>query len=93
MTNKIYIGNLPYRATEDDLRQIFSQAGTVVSVRIVSDANTGRSKGFGFIEMETDDMAKKAIDQFNGTDFQGRSLRVAEARPPSREQSPRRNRY
>jgi len=92
MTNKLYVGNLPYRASEDELKQIFAQAGTVVSVRIVTDANTGRSKGFGFIEMESEEQARKAIEQLNGSDFQGRSLRVAEARPPSRESGPRRSR-
>ena len=81
MENKLYVGNLPYKLSEDELRQAFTQAGTVLSVRIISDANTGRSKGFGFVEMESQEMAQKAIEILNGADFQGRALRVASARP------------
>jgi RNA recognition motif-containing protein len=81
MDNKLYVGNLSYRLTEDELRQSFSQAGTVVSVRIITDANTGRSKGFGFVEMEDQAMAEKAIETLNGADLQGRALKVAKAQP------------
>jgi len=94
MENKLYVGNLPYRLSEDELRQVFSQAGTVVSVRIITDANTGRSKGFGFVEMENQQQAEKAIQTLNGFDFQGRAIRVASARPVKpRERSDRSPRY
>ena len=80
MTKKIYVGNLPFRTTEEDLANLFSQVGPVESVSIITDRDTGRSKGFGFVSMGSDD-ADKAIAQFNGTDFNGRALTVNEARP------------
>ena len=80
MTKKVYVGNLPFNTTEDDLVSLFSQVGTVESVSIITDRDTGRSKGFGFVSMGADD-AEKAIAQFNGTEFGGRSLTVNEARP------------
>ncbi|HET9216289.1 MAG TPA: RNA-binding protein [Terriglobia bacterium] len=80
MTKKIYVGNLPFRTTEEDLANLFSQIGPVESVSIITDRDTGRSKGFGFVSMGSDD-ADKAIAQFNGTDFNGRALTVNEARP------------
>jgi len=92
MTSKIYVGNLPYRVSEDELKQFFAAAGNVVSVRVITDAGSGRGKGFGFVEMETEAQARKAIEQLNGADFQGRALRVAEARPPSRGSGPGRDR-
>jgi len=80
MTKKVYVGNLPFQTTEDDLNSLFSQAGAVESVSIITDRDTGRSKGFGFVSMDAD-AADKAIAQFNGTDFNGRALTVNEARP------------
>ena len=81
MAKKLYVGGLPYSATEDSLKEAFAQAGTVASVAIISDRMTGRSKGFGFVEMASDEEAQKAIDMFNGKDFEGRNLTVNEARP------------
>jgi RNA recognition motif-containing protein len=80
MTKKVYVGNLPFKTTEEDLANLFSQVGSVESVSIITDRDTGRSKGFGFVSMGSDD-ADKAIAQFNGTDFNGRALTVNEARP------------
>ena len=87
MESKLYVGNLSYTATEDELRQLFSQAGSVKSVSVIKDRDTGRSKGFAFVEMASDDDAQKAISQFNGQSFQDRSLKVNVARP--REDRPR----
>ena len=81
MGNKLYVGNLPFSATDDSLREIFGQAGQVESARIITDRDTGRSKGFGFVEMSTDQEASEAIRKFNGTEMDGRSLTVNEARP------------
>jgi RNA recognition motif-containing protein len=81
MGNKIYVGNLPFSATDDSLREMFGQAGQVESARIITDRDTGRSKGFGFVEMSTDQEASEAIRKFNGTEMDGRSLTVNEARP------------
>ena len=80
MTKKLYVGNLPFQTTEEDLSDIFSQAGNVESVRIITDRDTGRSRGFGFVEMGDED-ADKAIEQLNGTEMGGRPLTVNEARP------------
>ncbi len=77
---KIYVGNLPYSATESELRDVFGEHGTVESVSLVSDRETGRPRGFGFVEMD-DDGATAAISALDGTDMGGRSLRVNEARP------------
>ncbi len=82
MAKKLYVGNLLYEVTEDDLSALFGQVGPVVSAAIIRYADSGRSKGFGFVEMEVDDDAQKAIDQMNGTDYKGRKLVVSEARPP-----------
>jgi|SRR6185369_2208015 RNA recognition motif-containing protein len=81
MGNKLYVGNLPFSATDDTLRDLFSQAGQVESARIITDRDTGRSKGFGFVEMSSDQEASEAIKRFNGQDMEGRSLTVNEARP------------
>ena len=81
MAKKLYIGGLPYSTTEDQLREAFSQAGAVSSAAIIMDRMSGRSKGFGFVEMTNDDDAQKAIDMWNGKDFGGRTLTVNEARP------------
>ncbi len=87
MESKLYVGNLSYSTTEDDLRTLFAQAGQVKSVSVIKDRDTGRSKGFAFVEMTNDDEAQKAISQFNGAAFQERSLKVNVARP--REDRPR----
>jgi RNA recognition motif-containing protein len=81
MGNKLYVGNLPFSATDDSLRQMFSQSGQVESARVITDRDTGRSKGFGFVEMTTEKEAADAITKFNGVDFEGRSITVNEARP------------
>lgn len=80
MTKKLYVGNLPFQTTEEDLSDLFSQAGNVESVRIITDRDTGRSRGFGFVEMGDED-ADKAVEQLNGTEMGGRPLTVNEARP------------
>jgi len=76
---KLYVGNLSYETTESDLKELFAQTGSVETVRIITDRDTGRSKGFGFVEMQ--EGADKAIAAMNGKDFNGRSLTVNEARP------------
>src|SRR5215472_9432267 len=81
MGNKLYVGNLPFSATDDSLREMFGQAGQVESARIITDRDTGRSKGFGFVEMSTEQEASDAINKFNGTELDGRALTVNEARP------------
>jgi RNA recognition motif-containing protein len=81
MGKKLYVGNLSFSATDDSLMELFQQAGQVESARIITDRDTGRSKGFGFVEMSTDEEAQQAINKFNGVDFEGRSLTVNEARP------------
>ena len=81
MGNKLYVGSLPYSVSEEQLSELFAQHGSVTSAKIISDKYSGQSKGFGFVEMSTDDEAKKAIDALNGTDFKGRTLKVNEARP------------
>ena len=81
MAKKLYVGGIPYSSTEQDLRDAFGQAGEVVSAAIIIDRMTGRSKGFGFVEMADDNGAQGAIDLWNGKDFQGRKLTVNEARP------------
>jgi len=84
---RIFVGNLSYRTTEDQLADLFSQAGEVVSSTIVTDRDTGRSRGFAFIEMDRD-AAAKAIEQFNGYEIDGRKINVNEARPrPERSNS------
>jgi len=81
MAAKLYVGGLPYSVTDDSLKQSFSQAGTVVSATVIMDKFTNRSKGFGFVEMGSDEEAKAAIAMFDGKDFEGRILKVNEARP------------
>ena len=78
----IYVGNLNYNLSEDELEKVFSSYGEVASVKIIRDKYTDQSKGFGFIEMATDADAQKAIDELNGTEVKGRELRVNQARPP-----------
>jgi cold-inducible RNA-binding protein len=81
MGNKIYVGNLPFTATSENLNELFSKFGQVDSAKIVMDRDTGRSKGFGFVEMSSGDEASTAIEKLNGSDMGGRSLVVNEARP------------
>jgi cold-inducible RNA-binding protein len=81
MGKKLYVGNLPYSATDQILVDTFAQCGTVESAKIIMDRDTGRSKGFGFVEMSSDAEAADAISKFNGADYDGRSLTVNEARP------------
>jgi len=81
MNKKLYVGGLPYPVTEDKLQEIFSAHGTVESARVITDRFTGRSRGFGFVEMSSEEEAQTAIDSLNGSDLDGRSLTVNEARP------------
>ena len=81
MSNKLYVGNLSFRVTSEDLQEHFATAGTVESANVVMDRETGRSRGFGFVEMASEDDANNAIAQFNGTEYDGRNLVVNEARP------------
>lgn len=81
MGKRLYVGNLSYRATEEGLRELFGQAGQVSSVKIITDAATGRSKGFGFVEMASDEEGEKAISELNGKHYMERTLNVSEARP------------
>ncbi len=77
----IYIGNISYQTTEDEVSTLFGEHGAVDSVHLISDRETGRSKGFGFVEMPNDEEAKKAIEAVDGSEFGGRQLKVNEARP------------
>ena len=81
MSTRLYVGNLSFRTTSDELRELFSQAGEVENASVVEDRDTGRSRGFGFVEMATAEGAAAAIEQFNGKEFGGRTLTVNEARP------------
>lgn len=81
ITMNIYVGNLDYKVSESDLESLFSEFGTVSSVRIISDKYSGRSKGFGFVEMENNDEAKKAVSGLNGSSLKSRDLTVNEAKP------------
>jgi RNA recognition motif-containing protein len=81
MSKKLYVGNLAFQTTSQDLQQLFAQAGTVESASVIEDRDTGQSKGFAFVEMSTDQEAAAAIEQFNGKEVAGRALKVNEARP------------
>ena len=81
MGRRLYVGNLPYKTTDEDLRALFSQAGAVDNVQVMRDSVTGRARGFGFVEMVTDEDAQKAIAQFHQYALDGRALVVNEARP------------
>ena len=80
-SNKLYVGGLPYEVTNDRLQELFSAHGTVESASVITDRETGRSRGFGFVEMSSQEEAQQAIDKLNGTDLEGRSLTVNEAKP------------
>ncbi len=90
MNKKLYVGNLAYSVTEQELRALFEQAGGVVEAAVITDRETGRSKGFGFVEMNTPEEATKAISQFNGHALNNRPIQVSEARPRE-ERGPRRD--
>jgi RNA recognition motif-containing protein len=90
MAKKLYVGGIPYSSTDATLKDAFSQAGTVTSASIIMDRMTGRSKGFGFVEMASDAEAQAAIDMWNGKEFEGRNLTVSEARPMT-DRPPRRD--
>ena len=81
MSMKLYVGNLAFQTSSEDLRELFAQAGTVESATVVEDRETGRSRGFGFVEMATKEEGDAAIAQFNGSEVNGRALKVNEARP------------
>ena len=89
MATKLFIGSLAWATNDDSLNAMFATVGTVVSANVITDRETGRSKGFGFVEMSSDDEAKAAVDQLNGKDLDGRAIVVSEARP--REERPRSN--
>jgi len=94
MTNKIYVGNLNYETTEDDLRDVFKECGNVLSIKIITDAYTGKSRGFGFIEMETESEAQQAIDTLNGREVNGNQIRVNVAKENrNRRTRPNHHRY
>lgn len=92
MATKLYVGGLPWATTSDDLKALFEQHGPVTSATIVTDKQTGRSRGFGFVEMGSDEAAQAAISALNDTDYQGRKLLVQEARPMA-ERPPRSGGY
>lgn len=89
MTNKLFVGSLAWATTDQTLGDFFAQAGTVSSAKVITDRNTGRSKGFGFVEMSTPEEAAKAVEMLNGKDLDGRAIVVNEARP----QQPRSDSY
>ena len=81
MATKLFVGSLAWAVDDDKLRDFFATAGTVVSANVIKDRDSGRSKGFGFVEMSSDEEAKAAVDQLNGKDLEGRAVNVSEARP------------
>ncbi len=87
----IYVGNLPYSTTDGDLERLFEEFGEVASAKVIVDRETGRSKGFGFVEMPQQDQGQAAVQGLNGREVEGRTMKVNEARP--REERPRRNRW
>lgn len=89
MATNLFVGSLSWNVNDDQLQQFFASAGTVVSAKVITDRETNRSKGFGFVEMASDEEAKKAIDELNGKELDGRPITVNEARP--REERPRNN--
>jgi cold-inducible RNA-binding protein len=89
MSTNIYVGNLSYDTTEDTLRTLFAEFGEVEAARVITDRYTGRSKGFGFVEMTAEDAAQKAIDALNGKSVDGREIRVDKAKPKTERRQPR----
>src|SRR5579884_2818754 len=100
MINKLFVAGLAYSATDQQLQELFAQVGSVQSAKVITDKYSGQSKGFGFVEMSTEEEAKLAMDKLNNTDFQGRNIVVKEARPQEdrsrnfdKRDNNRRNRY
>jgi len=93
MGRKLYVGNLPYSATQETLQEKFGEFGTVDSVNVIMDRDTGRSKGFGFVEMSSDEEAQKAIEGTNGTSMEGRDIKVNEAKPQEKRSGGGSNRW
>ncbi len=91
MATNLFVGSLSWNVTSDELKDFFAQVGTVVSANVITDRDSGRSKGFGFVEMSSDEEAKKAVDELNGKELDGRSITVNEARP--KEDKPRNNNF
>ncbi len=89
MEKKLYVGNLPYSANDSSLSELFSKCGEVVSAKVITDADSGRSKGFGFVEMSNADEAKKAIEQLDNAELDGRNIKVNEAKPKTDSRSDR----
>ncbi len=89
MATKLFVGSLSWGVTDDMLNEFFAQVGTVDSAKVIMDRDSGRSKGFGFVEMSNDDEAKKAVEELNGKELDGRAVNVSEAKP--REERPRRD--
>ncbi|MFQ6083369.1 MAG: RNA recognition motif domain-containing protein [Candidatus Aminicenantia bacterium] len=89
MAKKLYVGSLPYNTTSTELEELFSKAGKVESANVITDKFSGRGKGFGFVEMSTEEEAKKAIETLNGSSFNGRTIVVDEARPKTENRNPR----
>ncbi|HXX81254.1 MAG TPA: RNA-binding protein [Thermodesulfovibrionales bacterium] len=92
MGNKLYVGNISFQASEEDLKDLFSKAGEVLSAKLITDAATGRARGFGFVEMSSDAEAQKAISTLNGTSFMERNIIVSEAKPQERRERGTRDR-
>ena len=91
MNKRLYVGNLAYGVTEDTLSELFATAGEVVSAEVIRDRYSNRSKGFGFVEMATEEQAEEAINQLDGHELEGRQIKVAEARPPRTDRGRRRD--
>ena len=89
MSKRLYVGSLSYNTTDEELKEPFAKAGTVDSAQVIVDRMSGRSKGFGFVEMASDEDAQKAIEMFNGQDFGGRNIVVNEARPMTERRGPK----
>jgi len=92
MSKKLFVGSIAFKSTDDTLRDLFAQYGTVVSATILKDRETGRSRGFGFVEMETDEQAQEAMSNLNGAELDGRKINVSEAREKT-ERAPRGDRF
>lgn len=93
MNKKLYVGNLSYATTEDELRSLFAEVGSIASVTVITDRRTGQSKGFGFVEMETEQAAQEAIERLNDYELNQRNITISEARPPRERSSGERGRY
>ena len=87
MSTRLYVGNISFKATEENMTELFSQAGQVVSAKLIKDTATGRLRGFGFVEMSSDEEAQKAVSMFNGKQFMDRAIVVNEAKPQEKRES------